>query len=288
MAAQNNIICVDQAWSLPSVADTTECMFSSSACKRPDPYVEIRLGSVGCESHHLDNTVSPDFAAEHGGKVCEAAGYGVVIVETVGVGQSGNDPTLAGRLRNFRIESEGRDTVQPRLQRQEVVLKWRALTDFVQFVQRNRLFLRERACLGPPEVGNVAARSKGQRDIACKRPDVGALADRRLQRDALGNFERCGRVERVRAAGGGLKGGFQFRIVTPNLFRGPVLGFWRADQVEGWMPKQVRHDGGGKVAHSFSPSDLPIWIPAKVKPPASMMMATIRETISKGVMAASY
>ena len=54
------------------------------------------------------------------------------------------------------------------------------------------------------------------------------------------------------------------------------------------MPKQVRHDGGGKVAHSFSPSDLPIWIPAKVKPPASMMMATIRETISKGVMAASF
>ena len=75
MAAQNNIICVDRAFSLPAVADTTECMFSSSACKRPDPYVEIRLGSVGCESHHLDNTVSPDFAAEHGGKVCEATGY---------------------------------------------------------------------------------------------------------------------------------------------------------------------------------------------------------------------
>ena len=74
------------------------------------------------------------------------------------------------------------------------------------------------------------------------------------------------------------------QIVTPNLFRGPVFGFRRTGQSKGWMLKQVQHDGGGKVAHFFSPSDLPIWIPAKVNPPASMMMATIRETISKGVM----
>jgi len=48
------------------------------------------------------------------------------------VGHSGNDPALAGRLRACRIEGEGRDTVQPRLQRQEVVFKARAVTDFLE------------------------------------------------------------------------------------------------------------------------------------------------------------
>ena len=102
-------------------------------------------------------------------------------------------------------------------------MQWRAVTNFVEFVQRNRLFLAERPGLCASEVGNVPARAKGQRDIPCKGPDVGALADRGLQRDALSEFERHGRVVGVRAAGGGLEGGFQFRIVTPNLFRGPVF-----------------------------------------------------------------
>ena len=66
------------------------------------------------------------------------------------MGHSGKDPALADRLRAFRVEIVGRDTVQPRLQRQEKVFKPRALTDFVQLVQRNRLLFEERPGLDAP------------------------------------------------------------------------------------------------------------------------------------------
>src|SRR5690606_4071733 len=76
------------------------------------------------------------------------AGFGEI--EPVGLGHSGKDPALADRLRAFRVEGQGRDTVQPRLQRQEVVFKRRALADFLQDVQRNRLLFKERAGLQAP------------------------------------------------------------------------------------------------------------------------------------------
>ena len=104
------------------------------------------------------------------------------------MGQSGDDTALAGRLRAFRVEGEGRDTVQPCLQRQEDVFKARALTDIVQLVQRNRLIFGERTGLRAAQEGDVANRAERVGNVARQAADIGALADFRPQRDRVRQF----------------------------------------------------------------------------------------------------
>ena len=66
------------------------------------------------------------------------------------MGQFRQYPALADRLRAVGIEGEDRDVVQSCLKRQEKVFNGRALSDFLQLVQRNRLFLEERSGLDAP------------------------------------------------------------------------------------------------------------------------------------------
>ena len=128
------------------------------------------------------------------------------------MGQFRKYPALADRLRAIGIELQGRDVVQPRLERQEEVFNARALSDFLQFVQRNRLFFGERAGLDAPQIGDMPQRSKRACDIPCKLADVGTLRHMRHECDAVCQFQRGLRIVRIGAAGGGGKSGPQFTI----------------------------------------------------------------------------
>src|SRR3546814_8534760 len=106
-------------------------------------------------------------------------------MEPVALGQPGKDPAHADRLRVFRIEFKGRDVVQPRPERQEKVLKARALSLFLELVQRNRLILGEWAGLDAPQMRDMSAGAERLRDVASEAPGIGALGDMRDEGDLI-------------------------------------------------------------------------------------------------------
>ena len=93
------------------------------------------------------------------------------------MGHARQHPALSDRLRACLVECEGRDVVQPCLQRQEEVFKACALSALLQFVQRNRLFLEEGPCLNAAQVGDMAAGAERLRDVAREAADIGAFGD---------------------------------------------------------------------------------------------------------------
>ena len=78
----------------------------------------------------------------------------------------------------IRVEVESRDVVQPRLKRQEVLFNVRALTNFVEFVQRNRLFQGERTGLGTAQHGDMTERTNSPGDVTRERADISSFGDR--------------------------------------------------------------------------------------------------------------
>ena len=155
------------------------------------------------------------------------------------MGQFRQYPALADRLRAVGIECQNRDVVQSGLERQEKVLDGRALSDFLQLVQRNRLFLAERAGLDAPEISDVTQRAKRACDVPCQRPDVCPLGNMRDQRDAVRQFERRLRIVGVGPPGSGLECADEASttIVTPAK-AGVQPSFRPAAQVDGSLPSQ--------------------------------------------------
>lgn len=121
------------------------------------------------------------------------------------MGQFRQYPALADRLRAVGIEGEDRDVVQSCLKRQEKVFNGRALSDFLQLVQRNRLLFAERPGLDAPQIGDMAQRAKRACDVPCQRPDIRPLRDTRDQRDAVRQFERRLWIVRVGTSASGLE-----------------------------------------------------------------------------------
>ena len=96
---------------------------------------------------------------------------------TVVGGDPGQHTPLSERSCLVGGECESRDVVQPCAQRQERVFKAARLSDFVQFVQRNRLIERERPRLRAAQMGDVRDGAERQRDVAREAADIGALRD---------------------------------------------------------------------------------------------------------------
>ena len=93
------------------------------------------------------------------------------------MGQSGQNPALVDHACLFRTEDESRDVDQPCLQRQEYVLKWRALTDIVQFVQRNRGIEVKWPGAQAAQLRNMANCAEREGNVAGEAADVGAFGD---------------------------------------------------------------------------------------------------------------
>ena len=65
----------------------------------------------------------------------------------------------------------------PAFSRQEYLFKGAPLARLRQFVQRNRLFERERPGLGPPQHGDMADGAERLGDVAGQAADIGALGN---------------------------------------------------------------------------------------------------------------
>ncbi len=109
-------------------------------------------------------------------------------------------------------QGEGRDVVQRRLDRQQMLGSGQTMPKGHRRIQRNRLAFGKAADGEPAQLGDMAERSERRRQIAGEGADIGAGADHRLEigvvgvghRDEaqLGDLDRAGgQIGRLAGAG---------------------------------------------------------------------------------------